>query len=263
MKILGNSSLLIVWSISLLSCEHDNPCSCFEDKVYKYPSYVCPDTINMNCYENLIKNLQLPGQYLECSSTDSLAITCFNYPLMSNIWLYNTIQQGFDHVKPIFNGFTELFNRKDKNGVLIKLYQNIDPLMVTNYEDPVEIGKFMSYITAVEITIAQYDVIDHLTIEETELLLKIALIKYIDKSSVPYYSWVGAMSTIGILGRILYSHNYKPFLDRLSTIPNLNQFINSCDFTGITNVDIIIETIIYDTENYLNELKNSSYEIKN
>jgi hypothetical protein len=169
--------------------------------------------------------------------------------------LYNSIQEGFDHIKLNFNGFTELFNRIDKNKVLINIYQDIDPLRVTFIEDPIERGQFMSGITVVEITLAQYDVVDNLTLDETKSLLNIALKMYSDKSSVPNYSWVGAMSTIGILGRILYSQNYKSFIDRLSTVANLNLFLNSCDFDGINNVDFIIQTIISDSENYLNELK--------
>ncbi|MEI6049625.1 MAG: hypothetical protein WCS03_12050 [Bacteroidota bacterium] len=255
MKILENSFLLIIWSLLLFSCKHESACSCFEDSVYLYPNYICPGTSNVNCWEERIKSLQLPDQYLECSSTDSLTTTCFNYPLIGIIWLYSSIQEGFDHVELNFNGFTELFYRNDKNRVFIKVYQDIDPLRVTNFEDPIERGQYMSYITFVEITLSQYDVVNFLTIEETKSLLEIALKKYSDKASVQSYSWVGAMSTVGLLGRILCSHNYKPFMDRLTTIPDLNKFINSCDFTGINNVDIIIQTIISDSENYLNEIK--------
>jgi hypothetical protein len=181
---------------------------------------------------------------------------------MSNIWLYSSIQEGFDHIKLIFNGFTELFERTDKSRVLINLYQDIDPLMVTNFEDPIERGHYMTYLIAVEITLAQYDVVDHLTIEETKTLLETALKKYRDKSGVPNYSWVGTMSTIGILGRILYSNDYMPFVDRLTTLADLNQFIISCDFDGINDVNIIIQTILSDSENYLNELNNKSYGTK-
>lgn len=254
MKILNSPYLLFILLVLLVSCKHENVCSDFEDKVYKYPLYTCIDSVN--CWENLKKSLQLPDQYLTCSSSDSLAITCFSYPLLSNIWLYSSIQEGFNHVRQIFNGFEELFNRTDKNRVLIKLYQDIDPLLVISFEDPVERGEYMTYIIIVEIAIAQYEVVNYLTLDETKSLLEAALKKYYDKSSIPNYSWIGEMSSIAVLGRILYARNYIPFVDRLSTMTDLNQFIDSCDLSGINNMDIVIQTIISDSENYLNELKN-------
>ncbi len=111
-------------------CKEKNPidiCLGFEDKVYKYSIYNCAEADSLNCYQKRLKSVLLPEQYLKCSSTDSLTRTCLNYPFLPNIWLYNTLQQGFDHVKDVFNGFDELFKRENTNAELMKIYQGMNP----------------------------------------------------------------------------------------------------------------------------------------
>ena len=250
------------WPFILLllftTCKKDEPielCSGFEDKVYKYSVYDCTEADSIDCSQKVLESILLPEQYLKCSSTDSLIRSCLSYPYLGYIWLYNSIQIGFDHVVEMFNGFNELFTREYGNRGLIEIYQEMDPEDVNNFSEPVDRGRYMTQFTFIELTIAQYQMIDKLTLEETELLLEICLDKYYSKAEIPSYSFIGEMSVLAIMSRVLYSKNYKPFMDQLINIPNLSYFIESADFGGINNIEEITQFIVSNTESYLLENK--------
>ncbi|MBA7546866.1 hypothetical protein ES705_39267 [subsurface metagenome] len=243
------------------SCERNDPadpvdiCSGFEDKVYNYSIYSCTEADSLDCSQKVLESVLLPDQYLKCSSTDSLTRTCLMYPFLGNIWLYNSIQQGFDHIMNMFNGFDELFTRENANIELIKVYQEINPEGVYDFSELADQGAYMTQLTFIEITIAQFQLINKLTAEETETLIEVCLDKYYDKSEIPSYSWLGEMSVLAIMARILYSQNYKPFMDELMSISGLNNFIEWASFMGLINIEEITQFIISNAENYLQELK--------
>ena len=241
----------------LCHCNKDNNdpvdiCSGFINAVYKYPHFVCTDSTD--CFQKHKESLLLPEQYLECSSTDSLSRTCLDYPLLGIIWAYNSLQQGFDYILEMFNGFDELFDRDDANSELIKLYQQMDPDSVSSISEPVDRGEFMAQFTFIEITIAQYQLINKLTREEVTILLSACLEKYYWKSDSESFGWIGEMSTLAIIARILKSINYEPFINEISEDPYLEYYISVAG-DGLTFYQQMIITC---SENYLAEQK--SYE---
>ncbi len=237
-------------------CEKDDGdtvdiCSGFVNNVFKYTFYECTEADSLDCSQKIIESVLLPEQYLECSSTDSLVISCLNYPFMGYIWVYNSIQQGFDRVMNMFNGFDELFDREDANTELIKVYQDMKPEGVYDYSEPAEQGAYMAQFTFIEITLAQYQLINKLQPEETKLLLEVCLDKFYKKSEIPYYSWIGAMSVLAIMGRVLLIQDYQPFIDGLTSVDELNDFLILADFCGLNNIVEITQFIIENVENYL------------
>lgn len=242
-------------------CERNDPadpvdiCSGFEDKVYNYSIHIyeCTEADSLDCFQKRLKSMLLPEQYLKCSSTDSLIRTCLIYPYLPYIWVYNTFQQGFEKIMDMFNGFDELFTREDVNIKLIEVYYEMDPEGVNDFSEPFDRGSYMTQIIFIEITIAQFQIINTLTTEETELLIEICLDKYYIKSKIPSYDWIGEMSGLAIIARILYSQDYKPFMDGLISISNLNYFIESAGSGGFNNIEEITQFIIMNAENYLNK----------
>ncbi|MBA7511131.1 hypothetical protein ES705_03122 [subsurface metagenome] len=230
-----------------------NICSGFEDKVYKYPDYRCTEADSPDCHQKRLKSMLLPEQYLKCSSTDSLIRTCLMYPYLPYIWVYNTFQQGFEHIMDMFNGFDELFTREDANIKLIEVYHEMYPEGVNDFSEPFDRGAYMTQLIFIEITIAQFQIINKLTPEETEMSIEICLDKYYDKSEIPSYGWIGEMSGLAIIARILYTQDYKPFTDGLMSISGLNYFIKSSGSSG--NIEEITHFIISNAENYLKEQK--------
>jgi hypothetical protein len=240
-------------------CKENNPvdiCLGFENKVYKYSIYNCTEADSLDCYQKRLKSVLLPEQYLKCSSTDSLTRTCLNYPFLPNIWLYNSLQLGFDHVKDVFNGFDELFKRENTNTELKKIYQGMNPANVDTISDPVSRGAFMSQFTFIEITLAQYQLIDKLNEDEGKTLINLCLNKYNIKSSIPSYTWVGSMSTLAIIARILYTANYEPFVNLIPANQNLEYFIQYADFDDMSPdiINEITQIMISNANNYTSGL---------
>lgn len=67
----------------------------------------------------MVEACQIPNNILHAFSTDDLLILCLRYPMFLDIHFANKIQEGLDIIIPSFNGFVELYNRKDCAKVLI------------------------------------------------------------------------------------------------------------------------------------------------
>lgn len=238
----------------------DDICSGFENKVYKYEIYSCTEADSLDCYQKRLKSALLPEQYVKCSSTDSLARTCLNYPFLGNIWLYYTIQQGFDHLKDIFNGFDELIKRENANSELIKVYYGMNPADADTIIDLGSQGAFMSQFTFIEITLAQYELIRKLNNDQRITLINICIEKYNIKNSIPSYSWIGSMSTLAIIARILYTEDYKPFVNLMLANQELEYFVQNADFDDMSpdTINAITQIVLSNANNYLSGLKKSA-----
>ena len=240
-------------------CDSDSPvdiCIGFEDEVYNYTIYDCTDADSLDCSQKVLNSVLLPEEYLKCSSTDSLVCSCLSYPFLGYIWLYNSLQIGFDHIMEMFNGFHELFAREDGIRGLIEFYKEMDPEGVDDFSTVLDRGNYMTQFIFLELTLSQFQVISKLTPEETKMLIRYSLDKYYEKSIIPSYTFIGEMSGLALLARILYFHDYKPFTDLIMSVPNLIEFIESSDFLGKNNIEEITECIIINSEKYIEELQN-------
>ena len=253
---------LVGWPLIILflfsTCkknDQDELCSGFTDEVYEYSIYQCTQADSIDCSHKVLESVLLPERYLKCCSTDSLLRSCLVYPFLGTIWAYSTLQYGYERVLANFNGFNELFIRSDVNICLINAYREMDPEDVGDFSKPADIGEFMSRFTFIELTIAQFQLIEKLKANETKMLLEICLDKLSTKSNLSCYGIIGEMSILAIMARVLYSQDYKPFVDQLINIPNLLAFIESADLLGIDNVDEVKQFILNNTGDYLEAIK--------
>jgi hypothetical protein len=250
--------LIVLITLGICNCcsykNRIDPCEGFKDYIYKYPVFQCNDS--SDCFNKSIEFWKIPNPYLHCSSTENLIQTCLNYPLFGLIWVYNTTQQGFDHIREYCNGFDEIYSRDDLILKIIEIYRGMNPDSVTMISDPVAGGKFMATFTFIELTIAQFDLIKNLTTDEIILLLENCISIYDEKSNIPSYGIEGAESVLAIMARIMYLNDYKPFINGLSEIQNLKYFIDSSTLLGLQNYNEINNFILLNSQKYLNELKN-------
>lgn len=94
---------------------------------YDYP--IRPGTDewkSLKSSQEMIDACQIPADILKNLSTASLSKLCLDYPLLSDMLFSNNLQEGFDIVSSKFNGFQELFKRKNAGSELLKLYNNFD-----------------------------------------------------------------------------------------------------------------------------------------
>ena len=68
---------------------------------------------NLNTLEKKIEACEVPNGTVEHMTTKALVETVVNYPLIINIYAFNTFEDGIQSVSEYFNGLSELISRKD------------------------------------------------------------------------------------------------------------------------------------------------------
>lgn len=100
---------------ALASDSSDQPMNPYTIEVaYVYP--VRPGTDEWRALDTPEKKLEachVPVEQLHCMTTDALLETVLNYPLLVNIYAYNSIEIGIRSVSAYFPGLDELFSRND------------------------------------------------------------------------------------------------------------------------------------------------------
>lgn len=76
------------------------------------------DWNTLKTHDEKVLLCQIPNNILKQSSTVNLLELCLNYPLSFDFYAYNSLKEGICKVLINFNGFKELFSRKDNFSVL-------------------------------------------------------------------------------------------------------------------------------------------------
>jgi hypothetical protein len=127
---------------------------------------------------------QVPESVLKQLDTETLTDICLNFPAYGVLFFHNTPQQGFDSYYSRFNGIRELLSRKDAGTYLLKKYlaasfnHDFNRLWTT-----VDQGRYVFKMQYFETIMAQQSVINSMTVEERQLLLKEALDKFDTKAA--------------------------------------------------------------------------------
>ena len=254
-------SLILILILTFVYCSKkdfpedplQDPCLDYFDHVYRYPPVSWKDSADTeDSGPRTIEAWKIPGDYLKCCSTDSLIRTCLNYPNFIVIWAYNSLQEGFDHIRQECNGFQELYSREDLSMKLINVYLAMDPGGFDPEADPKVIVSLAMIFTNIEMTIAQYDFLKKLSKDEIIILFEDCINKYEIKSSIPNYGHLGEMSLLAIMARIMYIDNYKPFTDGIGTVSGLYDLIESARYLEDEQT---IDFIVMNSRNYLIELR--------
>lgn len=121
---------------------------------------------------------QIPSDVIGDLSTSNLLETCLNYPLLLDIYAFNSFQSGFNKCKNDFNGIAELFKREDISEILIAKYKTQHPSEYDANWTLVKKGKFSIDISLIELFISQPEVLNQLDLNQKKDLTKELLDKY-------------------------------------------------------------------------------------
>ncbi len=78
-------------------------------------------------HQDMVDICQIPESVLNHMSTAELFQTVLVYPLLSDVYAYDSIDEGIDTIRMTFNGMSELYQREDKADVLLEwLKENKD-----------------------------------------------------------------------------------------------------------------------------------------
>jgi len=124
-KAVTRTLVVFIYLLLLFCCT-----GCRHDRVlatYDFP--VKPGTADWKAFgthQEMLNACRIPEKVLTQLSTEGLIETMLNYPLLFEIFAFNTPQQGIDAVTAQFNGFQELFTRDDRCARLINKYESMD-----------------------------------------------------------------------------------------------------------------------------------------
>lgn len=133
----------------------------------------------------------IPADIIKEISTEELVKTCLAYPEWGLIYAFNDPQTGFSHVLNLFNGFGELFSRKDAAKELLKVYAGMNPLNAGRLRTDLEKGMFGFKFTCIEMLMSAQPVILRMDEADKRLMLREGVAKYRHKEQLPeiYSLW--------------------------------------------------------------------------
>jgi hypothetical protein len=198
--------------------------------------------------DDMFQACQIPDDILQRISTEELLNVCLNYPALSVLLLYNSIQVGYNNFYNHFNGIRELMSRKDVGLYMLKSYMNMS---LTEYNPswiPEKRGDFSFRYMYFEILLSQPNVIRSLDLNSRKLFLEETAKKYDEKKMRnDIFGGISLSINAWVLAKSLHS------IDRLPAYVKQRTSINEYLETGMSKDDKLLESLSQYAKNYENE----------
>lgn len=195
---------------------------------YDFP--VKPGTEHWNTlrsYQEKRDACNIPENRLLKMSTQALIETYVQYPLLGDVAVFRTWQEGVDKLRENFNGAGELLRRPDAGKFLLEYYKSMDGRNLNPAWSAVEKGKYSFQLMAIEVLLAQDDVLATLSNTHKKELLKISVENLKRKKANPeVYGSFSFTSTGWMMARILRNSNFQPFMESYQLREHYKQFVN-------------------------------------
>lgn len=163
-------------------------------------------------------------------TTDMLVSAYLNYPLLGDMYAYNTIETGFAALRKQCNALDELLTREDVGEVLLNRYENIK-LCDLHSSTRVSYNEFIAP-SALEILAAQPEIVNN-TDDETFAAINAAIYKKCSAKSDEVYSATKSLY-YSVLNEINETNSEYYSYDRISEALAVNHVsyaaISSSDF---------------------------------
>ncbi|NJO00384.1 MAG: hypothetical protein HC880_00710 [Bacteroidia bacterium] len=193
---------------------------------------------------------QIPAHILKTMSTEALVNTYLNYPLLSTIYAYNSIQIGFEKITQDFNGLQELLRRNDALGSTLKIYKQIDANVIDKTWTAEQKGGFSFKFSYLEILMAQPELLRNLTLEERKNLVEESLNKFKAKDENPdIFGGFGLLTSALVMGRVIEEKDLPATLQTTAetTKSPMKIFLDN----AIVQDTQVINQIVIDAQSYL------------
>jgi hypothetical protein len=196
------------------------------DVPYNYP--VKPGSESwrkFNSQAEMISACQIPEDVLSQLSTRALVETCLNYPLFPQLFAYNNLQDGFNRFASKFNGFKELFLRKDAPSILLERYKKMDPSGYSQTWPSVRKGEFIYSYLFIEILLAQDQIISKLTPNGKKELARETVKKFDTKvKEKELFGLIGLSHTSFVMSKTLSQEKNAAYKTLHDQNPNVARF---------------------------------------
>jgi len=162
-----------------------------------------PEWRNFQSNEEMVKACQIPENVLSALTTDELTKICLQYPLLYDIFAFESLFHGLDKLFDDFNGIRELFKRDDVSNSLTTRY--IDKVQSMSFlnetKSDIEKGYFIISISALEALLSRNVTHDD---ESLKIVLQSLVVGYEEKLKfVDYFKGFGFKSNLYSRGHII------------------------------------------------------------
>lgn len=146
---------------------------------------------------------------LSSLSTEALIESYLNYTILGDFMIFSTLQQGVEKLKENFNGADELLQLKDVGKKLLEKYQAMSAASIDPSWSLVEKGEYSFKMMAIEILLAQENVLSLLDPSSIKYLLKLAQDKLDEKKkNQEIYGYQSYCTIAWIIVRTLKKENH-------------------------------------------------------
>ena len=188
--------------------------------------------------EDRIRLCQIPPEVLPNLPTKELTKIVLDYPLFRTITAFGPLQNGFNILKKQFNGFDELFARKDAAEEIVLTYNERDHKRIEANWGNIEKGDWRFFIFDTEILLSQNEILSKLSEQELKVLLKESINKFNSKMEVGYSLYVAHTSLL-LAGRIMDKLEHPDFISAKGKNENIRFFLNTGMFSDKETSTII------------------------
>lgn len=167
-------SMLFLMAGVLAGCANQSP---LVGKLDRYSFPVEPGTAawrQIGSRQQMLDAVQIPPDRLAAMSTAGLIETVLDYPLVADIYVHNSLDQGLQAVKRDFNGLRTLLARPDAGAALLQRYRITPADAAREQQDSVERSNYATRLMYLELILAQPEISAMLTSEERQLLIETA-----------------------------------------------------------------------------------------
>lgn len=202
----------------------------------------------LNSHQKMLQALQIPAEKLHNMSLACLVKTCLKYPLFSDIWYFNSLQDGMTRVVAGFNGLQELLHRDDAGLELYKIYKTMNPHNFSQDWSDLQKGKYTVEFAKVEILLAQDGILASLMKGERTLLLRECLNKRKAMMQYSIYDRRNEEPNTYLMGKIIQKDSPLFITQIDQKDERIHTFLQRGSKASIETINIIL----FYVEKYLN-----------
>lgn len=224
-------SIVIMITVSLVAQENSGG--------YDWPIKPgMPEWKELTTHAQMVDALLIPEKTLSNMSTAALVQTCLNYPLIPDMYAFSSLQQWIENIMSEFNGMRELQKRPDANAELLKEYTSIS---IADYQDERPPFELRMRLTAIEMLLAQEDILGNLRDAERFVLLAES-VKHFEEmlDHLEYYSSMDFDPNVYLIGKIVQEEDPAQFNRMLDQDETLRLFMQNASNAPASVINKIV-----------------------
>jgi len=209
--------------------------------VYNWPLKPgMPEWKELKTHDEMLEVLQIPAEMLQNMTTKDLAQTCLNYPLFSDIWAFNSLQDGMERVIAGFNGLQEFLKRNDAGLELCAIYKTMNPHNFDKSWSNLQKGKYTAKFAKIEILLTQEAILLSLKQNDRFLLLQETVNKQKAMQQYPMYDRRNQEPNAYLMGKTMQKDNSALINQVSQQKPDLQAFLQQGSMASKDTIDEIV-----------------------